>query len=266
MKIFVLGSTGMLGNYMFSYLNKYHNDVVGVSRKELDAKNVCDKYLLSSGFSKGDVVINCIGLIRQRAETPNLDFLLVNSVFPLRLSKVCNEVGCRLIHITTDCVFSGNVGSYDENAPHDAKDIYGVSKSLGEPTDSTVIRTSIIGEERANFLSLLEWVRSQKGKKVNGFVNHYWNGVTCLQLAKIVEKIIAEDLFWSGVRHVCSPDVVSKYELVEIISDVYSLGIELVPFETEKSCDRSLTTIHNGINFGIPLIREQVEELKNFKF
>jgi dTDP-4-dehydrorhamnose reductase len=120
------------------------------------------------------------------------------------------DLECNVIHITTDCVFSGRGGRYDENSLHDCLDDYGKSKSLGENQNLTIIRTSIIGEEKTNKKSLLEWVKSQKNNLIFGYTNHFWNGVTCLEMSKFIFTLIKEQNYWKGVQHVYSPDIVSK--------------------------------------------------------
>lgn len=265
MKIFVLGSTGMLGKYVYHYFQlESQAEVVGISRKELDAAAATEDSIRSLGIQKGDVVINCMGLIKQRVGLTNLDFIRVNSVFPLLLADVCVSIGCKLIHITTDCAFDGLEGNYNEEHEHTAKDVYGISKSLGEPTNATVVRTSIIGEEQGQSRSLVEWVKTQAGKETNGFINHYWNGVTCLQFAKICEEIIDKKLFWKGVRHITSPNSVNKQELVQMISDAYGLDIAVKPFETPVVCDRTMTSIRTDINIVVPELKDQIEEMVGF--
>ena len=106
------------------------------------------------------------------------------------LAKIKKEHNCQVVHISTDCVFNGKKGNYNEEDDHDCLDVYGKTKSLGENPDLTIIRTSIIGEEITNKRSLVEWVKSNTSKEINGFIKHFWNGVTCLQLAKIIYKII----------------------------------------------------------------------------
>jgi UDP-N-acetylglucosamine 2-epimerase len=173
-----------------------------------------------------------------------------------------------MIHITTDCVFSGkkeNInkhkkGCYNENDIHDAETVYGQSKSHGEPNDCTIIRTSIIGEENNNKLSLLEWIISQNNKTIDGFTNNLWNGVTCYQLAKIMYEIIDKELYWIGVRHIFSPNIVSKYDLCRDIIDIYGLQIKLTPKETDF-CDRTLISNHESL-FQIPTIHDQLLEQK----
>jgi len=166
--------------------------------------------------------------------------------------------------VTTDCVFDGKKGAYNEQDLHTATDVYGLSKSLGEPEYATVVRTSIIGEELSGKLSLLEWVKSNSGKEVNGFTNHYWNGITCLQFAKLCEKIIDSKNCWCGVRHLFSPNSVSKYELVKLISDVFDLNVVVKKFEAQDLCDRTLGSIYDKPLFEIPDLATQLEELRGF--
>lgn len=273
MKIFVLGSTGMLGHYVYAYLHKTYTipgstiQVYGISRENLNAYHT-DNLYFNDFFNtfciqKDDVIINCIGIIKQRKDVPNLEYVNVNTVFPLKLAKKCAQNDVKLIHITTDCVFSGDMGLYTESSVHDAEDVYGKSKSLGESDNCTVIRTSIIGEETKSFLSLIEWVKSNAGKEVSGYVNHFWNGITCLQFAKICETIINDNLYWKGVRHVFSPQYVSKDELVKMISDVYDLDVKVKEVNVPRMCNRTLSTNYDII-FNIPDLLEQLKEQKKF--
>ena len=139
-----------------------------------------------------------------------------------------------------------------------------MSKSLGELCKATIIRTSIIGEEVFNKRSLLEWVKSNRNKEINGYTNHFWNGVTCLQLSKIIENIISKNKYWIGIRHIFSPRAVSKYELVKIINKVYNLNIIVNEFKTENKVDKTITTI-NDLEFEIPDLEDQIMETKLYK-
>jgi len=268
MKVFVLGSKGMLGRYMSTYLSSYFN-VVDVTRNEVDAANVRQEELHTKlyhlGLKEGDVVINCIGTIKPMVDSlGDLNAIQVNSVFPRILANVCEDIGVKMIHPTSDCVFTGIKGQYTENDIHDISDIYGRTKSLGEPKNCNVIRTSIIGEEVGQGRSLVEWVKSNKDKSVFGFTNHHWNGVTCLQLAKICKQIIDNKLYWEGVKHVFSNSL-NKLELVSTISDVYGLNITVNPKETPEKCDRTLSSETEFYkNFQIPTLKEQIIEMKNF--
>jgi dTDP-4-dehydrorhamnose reductase len=270
-RVFVFGSNGMLGKYVFTYLKETLTDykVSAITRADMDITKInyddLRRKFLFLGLSKGDVIVNCAGMIKQRNDSPDTDFIIVNSLFPHYLAQICKLHEAFLVHISTDCVFDGLSGSYDEKTKHNADDLYGKSKSLGESFDSTVIRTSIIGEELNNKKSLLEWVKSNKGKSVFGFINHTWNGVTCLQLAKIINKIIIDGLYWYGVRHIFSPRTLNKYELVEIISKIYKLKITITPKETTEDCYRDLTSIYNEVSyFNIPDLVKQIKELKDY--
>ena len=170
-----------------------------------------------------------------------------------------------MIHITTDCVFSGKDGNYDENSIPDEINDYGLSKSLGELCKGTIIRTSIIGEEANNKRSLLEWVVSNKGNTINGFTNHMWNGITCLQLAKIIDIIIRDDLYWNGVQHIFSPRSVSKYELVSMINDVYKLNITVISVDAELGTNKTISSIHDNL-FEIQDLSEQITEMCDYAF
>ena len=267
MKIYVLGSNGMLGRYVYTYLKSIGYNIVGLTRKELDVINIREEELLSKFFhmkmNTGDIIINCIGLIKQRKDIDDIKFIYINSLFPRILANVCESMEINMIHPTTDCVFDGLKGMYTEKDLHNATDVYGKTKSLGEPENATVIRTSIIGEEIGQARSLVEWVKSNKDKTINGYTNHIWNGVTCLEFAKICHYIIDNGIFWKGVRHLSSPTSFNKYELVRAISAIYKLNINVVQFKTDVQCDRSLSTTYYGDIF-IPELVEQIKEMKDF--
>lgn len=249
-----------------SYLHKYFTDSVTILRNKVDAMKVQKKDFYSQlnplDMEGGDVVINAMGIINKRTNPP-IEFFIVNSLFPRLLADYCEKRGVKLIHISTDCVFNGSKGSYHESDLADDTSVYGLSKSAGEPHNCTVIRASIIGENRNNSQDLLEWVRTHKNTTVPGWTNHIWNGVTCLQLAKICEWVIEKRFFWAGVRHVFSPDAVSKADLAEMISDVYELNNKIDKVRGPYDCDRTLSTLY-PMPFTVPPLRTQIIEQKNF--
>ena len=153
MKIVLFGSTGMLGNYVNKYLSQFY-DVVQIDRITFDIEK-CDWQNLNNIVELGDIIINCAGAIPQQ-KCDIRKYISVNTLFPHKLNEISKKYGKQFIHITTDCVFSGKDGNYNENSKHDADDIYGISKSLGEDTSMCIIRTSIIGEEINNKNSLIE--------------------------------------------------------------------------------------------------------------
>lgn len=269
-EILILGSSGMLGKYIYKYLESKNYSVSGINRDIIDASSVSENYLkfilTSLHIKKGDIIINCIGTIKPRIDAlGDLNGILVNSVFPRILANVCESMGVKLIHPTTDCVYSGLKGSYNENDKYDVSDVYGMSKAMGEPSNCTVIRTSIIGEEVNQGRSLVEWIKSSANTTVNGFTNHLWNGITCLQFAKVCDEIIKTDNFWNGIKHLHS-NTLNKQELVSTISDVYGLNITVTPKETPNKCDRSISSIfqENLDSFKIPTLKEQIIEMRDF--
>ena len=259
MKIVIFGSSGMLGTYCVKYFEQQGYNVFGVEKKMLDLTSSDTEILnfLSSNVSSNDIIINAAGVIKQRNINVD-DMYKVNTLFPHILSQFKMNKGCNVIHITTDCVFSGKQGYYDEISLHDCEDDYGKSKSLGEAPNLSIIRTSIIGEEINNKLSLIEWCKSKHGQSVHGFVDHYWNGVTCLELCKKINLFIKNEDFWTGVRIIHSPEIVSKYNLINMISDVFCLHIMVIP----KIAGKCYRNLKNGI-FTTQL-KEQLKELKEF--
>jgi dTDP-4-dehydrorhamnose reductase len=266
-KIVILGSTGMLGFSVYQYFNNNtQHDILGSYRNESIPPQTDNGFYFDALKSSiedipdCEYLINCIGIIKPFMETDKAASIYTNSVFPHKLSQHCLNKGVKLIHITTDCVFSGNDGKYSEESFHDCEDQYGKSKSLGEPKNCMVLRTSIIGEEIHKSASLVEWVKKNKGGKINGFTNHFWNGVTTKHYAEVCEQIIDGSLYEMGVFHVYSNSV-SKYELLEMINKKYGLNIDVKPVETKK-VDRTLTSKKNLIKkIVVKSLEQQVKEL-----
>ena len=188
-----------------------------------------------------EVVINCVGVVKQDAAAKDpLTSIYINSLFPHRLAEVCRAANARLIHLSTDCVFSGKRGSYAESDPSDAEDLYGKSKFLGEVAGEgcLTLRTSMIGRELAGSQGLLEWFLSQQGKSVRGFRHAIFSGFTTQALAEIIAWIIEEHAELQGVWHVAA-EPISKFDLLTLIKDTAGLKIKIEPDDT-FSCDRSL--------------------------
>jgi dTDP-4-dehydrorhamnose reductase len=273
MTIYIFGANGMLGTYMKTYLKSQNKPCICFTRDDLDIsivtydklENLFGKYIIN----ENDILINCVGIIPQSKninDTSSRNYFLINSLFPNMLSTIASLNKMKFIHITTDCVFSGSKGNYTETDVHDETNNYGVSKSLGElGYNTTVIRTSIIGEELKNKYSLLEWVKKHNNTTISGYTNHYWNGVTCLQLAKIINNMIDESIWWSGIRHIHSPTFVTKYKLVQMINEIYNLNNTVEPIETNNTVNKTLNSIYdvNG-TFNIPELDLQIEELRKF--
>jgi dTDP-4-dehydrorhamnose reductase len=188
-----------------------------------------------------DHVVNAVGVtIPFALRDPAVTFF-VNSALPHILSRAFGE---KLIHVTTDCVYSGSEGfPYDENSPKSPPDLYGLSKSLGEPASSLTIRTSIIGRELDGFTGLLEWFLQQEGKTITGFKGHYWNGITTQQFGEICHKLISSPSSFPqrGLFHVFST-VVSKYDMLRAFQRKYGIRCTIQP-DHEKMLNRSLSTV-----------------------
>ena len=269
MNILIFGSNGMLGRYLSSYLSTIYS-ITQVNRKELDIyKSFNEKQLLTDIQTllkkhKPVYIINCAGVINKRPDLSVSEMYIVNSYFPNILSKICIEMDIKLIHPSTDCVFSGKNGPYKENAIPDAYDDYGVSKAIAENITAFVIRVSIIGEE-INNRSLVEWAKSNKNNTIDGYTNHYWNGITCLEYAKIIEEIINKKSYYVGVKNFSSTykneNYISKYDLVKEISDVYNLNITVKSYATDNKCDRRLVSDYTRKD-----IKEQIAEMKVHNF
>ncbi len=264
-KVVIIGSTGMLGYSVSEYFKRKEYSVSTVSRLEFNiVKDPLNK--LEAILKGNDIVINCAGVIKPMiAKTSIEDVLHVNAIFPRNLAKLAVQLGMRCYHVTTDCVYSGKRGDYTENDFFDADDLYGMSKNGGDNNECMVLRTSIIGEENGQSRSLLEWARSNFGKDVNGFTNHRWNGVTTLYLAEIIETIELKNLYQKGIFHIHSPNTVNKFELLQQISDVYDLKLNINAVEAKDRVDRNLTSVKPlSKTVSIKIIHKQLLEMREF--
>lgn len=266
-KVLVLGSTGMLGNAVGKHFenNKSLDTILTFRNKEVSyGTNKVFFDVLNTSLEElpqTDYLINCVGVIKPFIDKNIKDSIYINSLFPHKLADFCESRNTKMIHITTDCVFTGKDGKYTEQSLHDCTDVYGKSKSLGEPKNCMVIRTSIIGEEIHKNASLIEWAKSMKNKKVNGFTNHLWNGVTTKHYAEICEKIILQDMHQKSLFHVHSDDV-TKLEMLKMISSRFELNLEIEPTEAKESCDRTLRTSKDLNTFvKTKTVKQQIEEL-----
>jgi len=269
-KVLILGSTGMLGNAVGKwFLERPEQFETHLTYRNEEMSFGENKHYFNMYDEEGsgelpavDYIINCVGLIKPFITEDPLVSIEVNATFPWRLARYCEETDTNLIHITTDCVYSGAKGSYSEESEHDALDSYGKTKSLGEPNNCMVLRTSIIGEEIHKNVSLISWVKDQKGGEVNGYTNHLWNGITTKQYAEVCGKIITQDLFQIGKFHIHSPEPVTKHKLVSLINERFELGITVNEFEAPVVVDRTLATTHEMCaRLEIPPIEQQIKEL-----
>jgi dTDP-4-dehydrorhamnose reductase len=265
-KVLILGSTGMLGHAVADEFANYDGQVIGTARraiqgssiKEIREFDVSTQSLreVTEDLGAGDYVINCIGVIKPyiKDESPSQreNAIRINALFPDELGSIANEQGFKVIQIATDCVFSGQKGLYAESDAHDALDVYGKSKSLGEiPVDSMMhIRVSIIGPEYGRSSSLLEWVRNQPANaEISGYSDHMWNGVPTKHFGRVCRGIVEKNGFIAGTYHLVPADMVSKFELVSQIASV-SNREDIVVTERPSGAivDRTLRTENPEIN------------------
>jgi dTDP-4-dehydrorhamnose reductase len=257
MKILVLGASGMLGNAMMRVLGDTENlEVFGTIRaasaKFFFPENLAKRLIadcdvensdsLNAVFVKvkPDIVINCIGLIKQLEQSSDpLKGILVNALLPHRLHKLCSLTRARLVHFSTDCVFNGSVGNYTESSAPDASDLYGKSKFLGEVggDNAITIRTSIIGHELQSAYSLLGWFFAQQ-VQCKGYTRAIFSGLPTTAMAGIVRDYVIPNPKLSGLYHVAA-EPISKYELLKIVADVYEKPIDIIP-DDSLVIDRSL--------------------------
>ena len=256
-KILVLGASGMLGNAVFRVLaGSPQSDVVGTVRSSRSVgllPNILRERLISGVdvensdtlvflFSKirPTVVVNCIGLVKQLAESDDpLQAIPVNSILPHRLARLCDAVGARLVHMSTDCVFSGKEGMYTEADFADADDLYGRSKFLGEVDypNAITLRTSIIGHERDGARSLINWFLSQEGR-VKGYARAVFSGLPTVEIARIIRDSVIPNPELHGIFHL-SAEPINKFDLLTLVAEVYGKSIEIVS-DDKLVIDRSL--------------------------
>ena len=264
MKILVLGAEGMLGHKVVQALQGL--DVVAPKRSEFDATiDDIDTFRLPSDA----YVVNCIGAIPQKNKSSK-DMTRLNVDLPHMLAKGPQ----RVIQIATDCVFTGSVGSYDEDSVKDSLDDYGLSKLKGEVVSSNMmhVRSSIVGPELKHKVSLFEWLRNQpQDAVITGYSNHLWNGVTTQAFAKVVRGVITQELFSSKVQHLVPSSIISKASLLELMAQrAGRKDIRIEHKDMPKSVDRTLTTVDQVTNRAlwkaggyqqIPTIEELIEEM-----
>jgi dTDP-4-dehydrorhamnose reductase len=263
-RILILGARGMLGLAVSQRLLDFGHQICRLTRADFDANELRPETLQLHG---GDLVINAVGLINRRVDkVPESMVWRVNALWPRILADYCNRMGAWLIHVSTDCVFSGDGETlHDEGVAPDATDLYGASKSAGEAANALTIRTSIIGPELDNGYSLLSWMLSHpKDSHVPGFTNHLWNGVTTWELGRALHFLIVEGLYMeTGVRHVYS-DSVSKYELLRLLSSQFRPDLQIDPTIAPNSRDMRISTMHPMFleKLRVRSLVKQVEELQ----
>lgn len=298
-RIVILGAAGMLGSMLieqFASSNAFQ--VVGCVRTAEDAARLkatqpsvqwrhldvetCNDELLVELLDGACFAINAVGLIKQRiVDTDDAVVeraVRVNALFAYALARAADRVGCRVLQVATDCVYSGATGRYGEGAAHDCRDVYGKTKSLGEVQAAGVhnLRCSIIGPERATGLSLLNWFLTRpQGATISGFTNHLWNGVTTLHFAKICIALAESKATLANRQHVVPSDCVTKDELLRLFAVAFKRSdVNIISVAAEQAIDRTLVTENSDCNAqlwraagyaSVPTISQMVVELAEWQ-
>jgi dTDP-4-dehydrorhamnose reductase len=280
MRILILGGSGMLGHRLWMNLRKNHEVWVTVRGEHNPFPNILDfpeefiRYRvdgmmfeeITRAFAsiQPDIVINCIGLIKQMghlAKDP-LFSITINSLLPHRISLLCRTAKIRMIHISTDCVFSGKKGNYVENDQSDAEDLYGRTKFLGELhyPHCITLRTSIIGMELKNRLGLIDWFLDQT-RPIKGYKNAIFSGFTTDELSNIIENFVIPNTDLHGLYQVSS-NPISKFDLLNLVNKYSGKNIEILPdndFYCDRSLDSSIFQQHTG--YKSPSWNEMIKEI-----
>ena len=259
LSVLVLGASGMLGNTLFRLFSQSDKfNTIGAVRSSgppgqlpvalhkniVHGLDVSDMDNLHRIFShiRPDVVINCVGLVKQLMEVDDpLVAIPINALLPHRIARLCDVAGARLIHVSTDCVFSGSKGDYREDDYPDANDLYGRSKYLGEVDypHAITLRTSIIGHELNSAHGLVNWFLGQQ-EQIKGYTNAIFSGLPTIELARVIRDLIIPNTGMRGVYHV-SAEPISKFDLLQLIAKVYGKKIAINADDALK-IDRSLNS------------------------
>jgi dTDP-4-dehydrorhamnose reductase len=273
-RIIILGSTGMAGHMLYHNLMNSESakyELLGISRNritgftdiQLDILNIIELVKIIKEF-KPNYIINCVGALINESNRDKSNTVLINSFFPLKLSELAIKLNFNLIHLSTDCVFSGLRGNYDEIDYPDANDLYGKSKLVGEMVDFTntcILRTSIIGPEiRSQNEGLFDWFFRQSGV-VYGYKFAFWSGVTTLELTNAIIDVIENKL--TGLFHVTNGEKISKSDLLFMIKSIFNLRkVEIEPC-IDKRIDKSILPSVQ-FNFNIKSYKVQIMDLMNY--
>lgn len=299
-KVIVLGASGMLGSMVVDVLSREPGIAVSatvrseslVKRLQASLPAVTWRIFEGNPASPGsslevlsgyEWIINCIGITKPLIQEDNAASveraIQLNAVLPHKIAAHAAHTGARVLQIATDCAYSGASGGYREGDPHDALDVYGKTKSLGEVKEPGMhhLRCSIIGPEPKDFKFLLEWFRRQPpGARLKGYTNHLWNGVTTLHFARVSVGIIKAGLSVPSLQHLVPADAITKDGLLREFARCYDRGdIEIVGVEADSTVDRTLSTSHPEVNLAIwqaagyrrpPSTVEMVREMSRYDY
>lgn len=268
MKLLILGGNGMAGHILVDYFRRQGvHSVFYTTRDAADPNglilDVNDSFMVDRLVEAvhPDVIINAVGVLNSFADEDKIGAYHINGFLPHRLRRMADSIGARLIHISTDCVFSGDRGAYREDDVTDGTSSYAITKALGEVQDEghLTIRTSIIGPEiRKGGIGLMQWFMSSKGE-VGGYTRVFWNGVTTLELAKWVDHYLDSPV--SGLIHLAHPVPVSKHDLLVLFQQVWNKqDVKIVPDDSMVQ-DRTLISTREDVKTDLPDYSTMLKEL-----
>lgn len=272
MKVLILGCNGMAGHMVAMYFSEHAHDVTGFARSKSkylntivgDARNV---ELLGQVIMEGnyDAVINCIGVLNKAAEYEKENAVFLNALLPHLLVGLTKDSKTKVVQISTDCVFSGKRGNYTENDLRDGTTFYDRTKALGELEDNKniTLRNSIVGPDmNSEGIGLLNWFLHQKGE-VKGFRKVIWTGLTTLQMAKVIEEVIKQDV--CGVIHAVPKVTISKYDLLRLFNQYFKNNeIVIIPDDSIVLNKSLVRTYRRDFQYDIPDYEQMVFELSGW--
>jgi len=270
-KVLVLGSTGLIGHQVYNYFKKNSDyELSNISyRKKLQEDTIIldvrdeKKFLDTVEKIKPHIVINCIGVLISGANKDPENAIFINAYMPHRLMRLANNINAKLIHISTDCVFSGNKKEpYLELDEKDGKGVYAKTKGIGEIINDKhlTLRTSVVGPElKTNGEELFHWFMNQSGT-INGFTKAMWSGVTTIELAKAVMWVIDNKI--TGLYHVTNNSSICKYDLLQLFKKYTKKNIEIVPVDG-KEINKDFIDTRKQINYEIPSYDQMVSDMVN---
>lgn len=281
MRVLILGVSGLIGHRLFQELSANFEVFGTLHKSKVQYGNLSifsDDHIIENidvsefDILKGvlyavnpEVILNCVGITKRKININNpLEVLIINSVFPHQLSNWAKINHKRVIHFSTDCVFDGKIGNYNEMSLTTAEDIYGRTKSLGEInySHSLTIRSSFIGQELFDKTELLDWFISQDGKQIQGYRNTFYSGVTTLFMSKVIKNIIINFPALSGLYQLAPDKPISKYELLCMAKEAFSLNVDIVPEEKHFHCPTlNGSKLKRKISLKIPSWEEMMFEL-----
>lgn len=271
MKILVLGATGMAGHTISIYLQEQGHDVTSFSKRPFSyCKNIngdaMDKDFITSMITKGyyDVIINCIGVLNKDCDREPSKAIYLNSYLPHHIAEILYGTKTKFIHMSTDCVFSGKKGDYNEESIPDGESLYDRTKAIGEVNDKNnlTFRNSIIGPDmNENGIGLFNWFMKQRGS-INGYSKAIWTGVTTLTLAKAMEKAANSEL--SGIYNLVNNESINKYDLLCLFSNTMREGkVKILPSDA-INLNKSLINNRKDFSFQVPSYEQMVIEMKEW--